>query len=83
MDVLAQHQDMWKTLKDHEEVIVSIRNNNNNAQVNFTVRNLRSGADDAGLNRTQNAKLDRHFVYDERKADTGRVRLLGKYRGDV
>ena len=67
--VYSNHKQIWRTLQEHDIIIDKLKAKQQPSKsVDLRHRNV-----------SQNARLDTHYVYDERKRDNHRIKELGKY----
>lgn len=71
-EVITQHEDIWRKLRHHDRIINDMKNRNNS--------NNKSNDNEVPgetRNRSQNAHLERHYVYDERREENSKMQDLG------
>ena len=74
--MITHHEDIWRRLRHHDKLINEMKNKNNSNNKN---NNDNDDTGESAGNKTQNARLERHYVYDERRDDNSKMKDLGTF----
>lgn len=75
-EVVQQHDDIWRKLEHHEKALERMKMN---GRLNRSGNALSTTTEESGVNQTQNARVDHHFVYDERRGDKETINDISEF----